>query len=144
MSVFGDIALIFWVGYQVIVAFKEEKEGQQRFGYLYGLMWEALGEPDHIRVYKYPGITYSEAELRQAFVAGVAQGRQNVKDPKVRNAIKLWVASYAVENDVDVPSATRGVITAIYNKSQKHKLRWPLEWPTPMPYTGIVGMVAGG
>jgi hypothetical protein len=49
--------VIIWVGYQLIEEFKAEKEDEKRFGYLYGVMWQALDESDHIRVYEDPSIT---------------------------------------------------------------------------------------
>ena len=143
LSVFGDVALIIWVAYQLIEAFKAEKEGELRFGYLYGVMWEALGESDHVRVYKNPGITYSAEELREAFVDGVAKGRKKGKELEIGNSIKLWVAAEAVHSGLGVWAAAHTVITEIYNKGQRHKSKWQLDWPTPFPYTGIVGMIAG-
>jgi len=144
LAVFGDIALIIWVGYQLIEAFKEEKESQVRFGYLYGVMWEALDHSDHIREYRGGGMTYTPEELREAFVEGVAQGRAKTKgDIKIKNGLKIWIASVAVQEGIDANGATRKVLTDIYNKKQRSKLRFPLEYPTPMPYAGIAGVLMG-
>lgn len=143
LRIVGDVALIIWVGYQVIEAFKSEKEGEKQFGYLYGVMWEALGEPDHVRVYKNPGITYSADELREAFVKGVAEGREKGKEAEIRNAINVWVGMVSARTGLGVWAAAHEVITEMYNKSQRFKARNQLEWSTPFPYTGIVGMLSG-
>jgi hypothetical protein len=137
LSVVGDIALIIWVGYQLIEAIKAEKENEREFGYLYGLMWQALDEPDHIRAYDEPGITYNAEELREAFVEGVAEGRKKGQETELRNAIQLWVASSALESGLGVWATAHTVITEIY--SRKAKTRGELEWPTPLPYTQFRG-----
>jgi hypothetical protein len=136
----GHIALIFWVGYKLIGAFESEKEGPRRLGYLYGVMWQALDEPDHIPVFDTPGMTYSAEELREAFVEGVAEGRKKGQETKIREGIKLWVASLAVESGLGEWAAAHIVITELSSKSQKRKPRYQLQWPTPFPYIGIVGL----
>lgn len=128
------------MGYQLNGAFKAEKDEVKRFGYLYGIMWQSLDERDHIRTYNAPGITYSADELRDAFVAGVAEGWEKAKEVEIHNAIKLWVASSAVESGLGVWAAAHEVITAIYCKSENTQLRYQLDWPTPFPYTGLVGL----
>jgi hypothetical protein len=141
LGVVGDIALIVWVGYQLIEAIKSEKENEVEFGYLYGVMWQALDEPDHIRAYDEPGITYSAEELREAFVEGVAEGRKKGQETELRNAIRLWVASSALESDLSVWATAHTVITKIY--SRKATPRGQLEWPTPLPYTQFRGFSQG-
>jgi hypothetical protein len=146
LSTIGDIFLIFWVGFEVIETFKEEKEDERRFGYLYGLMWEVLGEPDHMRVCNGPGITYSAEEHRAAFVEGAGEGRKRGKDAEISRAIKLWVAASAAaesrfggsaRTNVSIAAAT--VITELWEKQEKTTLRFPLAWPTPYPYEGVAG-----
>jgi hypothetical protein len=143
LSIVGDIGLIIWVGYQLITAFMDEKQDEVGFGYLYGVMWEALDEPDHIRVYKNDGMTYSAKELREAFVEGVGQGRNGGKDPKLRKAINTWIMVEMVQSGIDVWAAETTLITEQYNTHQRSKGRYPLGWPTPIPYSGIVGMIGG-
>jgi hypothetical protein len=137
LSALGDIALVIWVGYQVIEAFKAEKEDEKRFGYIYGVMWEALGEADHIRVYSAPGITYSEAELQEAFVEGVAEGRAKGRELAIKNGIKLWVASVAVESGLGEWAAAHQVITDIYDRATGRNSKYQLEWPAPMEFSGF-------
>jgi hypothetical protein len=144
VSVVGDVLLVIWVGYQVIEAFKAEKEDERKYGYLYGLMWEALDEPDHIRTYRAPGITYSEEELRDAFVAGVAEGRAKGAELDVKNPIKVWVAAVAAGEGIDEWAAETTVLTKLYDKAFDHESRFPQEWPTPRDYIGVAALFPPG
>jgi len=144
LSVVGDVLLVIWVGYQVIEAFKEEKEDQRKYGYLYGVLWEALDEPDHIRTYTAPGITYSEDELRDAFVEGVAEGRAKGADLEVKNPIKVWVAAVEVGEGIDEWAAKTTVLTALFDKAFDHESRFPQQWPTPFDYIGVAVLLPPG
>ena len=131
------------MAYELIKAFKGEKQGEHQFGFLYGLMWQALDEPDHIRVYNSRGTYYTAEELRDAFVDGVAEGRTKGKETELRNAIRLMVASSMVGSGLGAWAAAHQVITDIDDKWHKTKSRNQLDWPTPFPYTGgLIGLLS--
>lgn len=148
VSVFGDLALILLTAYELIKAFEGEKEGEHQFGFLYGIMWQALGEPDHIRVYNSRGTYYTAEELRDAFVDGVAEGRKKGAETEIRHAVWLMVAAESGLpvhrlGVVDVWVAAHQVITDIDDKWAKTKSRNQLDWPTPFPYTGgLIGLLS--
>src|SRR5436190_5386658 len=70
----SDALFVIWAGYQVVDAFMSEKRLEKQQGFVYGVMWQALDEPNHLPQFV-DGITYSADEHRDAFLEGVAEGR---------------------------------------------------------------------
>lgn len=128
----GYLATIIVVVYEVIDAFKSERRGSVKQGFVYGLMWEALDEPDHIPNFE-PGITYSAEEHEEAFKAGIADGRAKAKDPVVRNKIILAVVSVSLSSGLGEYYAANEVLSALWRRhrepspgdSDTDKIRWP-------------------
>jgi hypothetical protein len=128
----GGVALIVWTGFEVIDAFKGERRGEDLQGFVYGVMWQAMDEPDHLPKFA-PGITYSAEELQEAFVSGVQRGRQHAGDPKVRNRILLVVGVMAERTGFGEMWAAQQVLSEIWRDNREHTpgdtpqdlLMWP-------------------
>ena len=134
----GGVALVVWVGFEVIDAFKAERRGEELQGYVYGVMWQALDEPDHLPKFA-PGMTYSAEEHQEAFVSGVQRGREKARDPKVRNRIILTVAAMGEQTGFGELWAAQQVLSEIWRANRE---RAPgetdqdlLMWPTPYDRT---------
>jgi hypothetical protein len=114
----GGIALVVWVGFEVVEAFKSERRSEVIQGFAYGTMWQALNEPDHLPKFA-PGLTYSADELQEAFVEGVANGRDKARDVVTRNKIILAVARESLRSDLPLDAAQQ-VLSAIWRANREH------------------------
>jgi hypothetical protein len=133
----GYIFTVIWAGWAVIDAFRAERRRQHRRGFVYGVMWQALDEPDHIPEFD-PGITYSAEELREAFEEGVAQGRAKARDTVLRNKIILAVATRGLTTELGDFYAANEIISELWRSSRE---RTPgdsdtdtIPWPVPNDY----------
>lgn len=133
----GNIFTVIWVAWAVIDAFREERRRQHRRGFVYGVMWQALDEEDHIPEFD-PGITYSGEELREAFQEGVAEGRATATDTVLRNQIILAVATRGLSSGLGDFNAANEIISELW---RSHRERAPGEsdtdtipWPVPNDY----------
>jgi hypothetical protein len=138
LSVVGDIFLIVWVGFQVVDAFKSERRREELQGFVYGVMWQALDEPDQLPEFA-PGITYSAEEHKEAFVSGVQRGREKARDPKIRNWIIINVAAMSEQTGFGPLWAAQQVLSGIWRANRE---RAPgetdqdlLAWPKPYDRT---------
>ena len=128
----GSVALVVWSGYQVIDAFRGERRREELQGFVYGVMWQAMDEPDHLPKFA-PGITYSAEEHEEAFVSGVRRGREKASDPKVRNRIILVVAVMGERTGFGPMWASQQVLSEIWRANREHTpgdsdddlLMWP-------------------
>jgi len=139
----GHVAMIITVVYEVIDAFKSERRGSVKQGFVYGLMWESLDEPDHIPTFE-PGITYSAEEHEEAFRTGIADGRAKAKDPKVRNQIIVAVGTLSLSSGLGDYHAANEVLSALW---RKHRERSPgdsdtdtIRWPDPYDRNPLVSL----
>jgi hypothetical protein len=130
----GGIALVVWSGFQVIDAFKSERRLEEQQGFAYGVMWEAMNEPDHLPKFA-PGMTYSAEEHEEAFVSGVARGREKARDPKVRNRIIIAVAIKSQQTGFGDLWAGQQVLGEIWRANREHTPgdtdKDLLDWPQP-------------
>ena len=115
----GGLALVIWSGFQVIDAFKSERRMEELQGFVYGVMWEAMNEPDHLPKFA-PGMTYSAEEHEEAFVSGVARGREKARDPKVRNRIIIAVAIKSQQTGFGDLWAGQQVLSEIWRANREH------------------------
>jgi hypothetical protein len=128
----GALALVVWTGFEVIDAFKEERRREELQGYVYGVMWQALDQPDQLPEFA-PGITYSAEEHKEAFVSGVQRGREKASDPKVRNRIIITVAIMGEQTGFGELWAAQQVLSEIWRanrerapgETDKDLLMWP-------------------
>jgi hypothetical protein len=137
----GGIALIVWVGIQVITAFRAEKKEAAKLGVAYGTMWASLREPQHIPKFG-PGLNYSAEELREAFMEGVKEGQDKVElfvggldDPAkdVGSKIRHYVFLSVIKGGGDVWAVASELLWDMMNNAQEGP-RKPysfLGWPTP-------------
>ncbi|MGI8993335.1 MAG: hypothetical protein ACR2FP_03435 [Nocardioidaceae bacterium] len=131
----GHVAMIITIAWEVIDAFKSERRGSVRQGFVYGVMWESLGEPDHLPKFE-PGITYSAEEHEEAFKAGIAEGRAKAKDPKLRNQIILAVATLSLSSGYGDYYAANEVLSQLWRAyrepspgaSDTDTIRWPVPY----------------
>lgn len=130
----GGLALVIWSGFQVIDAFKSERRMEELQGFVYGVMWEAMNEPDHLPKFA-PGMTYSAEEHEEAFVSGVARGREKARDPKVRNRIIIAVAIRSQQTGFGDLWAGQQVLSEIWRANREHTPGDTdedlLDWPQP-------------
>jgi hypothetical protein len=135
MTVLGpvsDVLFIIWVGFEVVDAFKAERRQEKMQGSVYGVMWQALDQPDRLPQF-IDGITFSAEELREAFQEGVAEGRAKASDPVVRNQIILAVATLGVTSGLGDFYAATEVLSQLWRANREHspgdrdtdKLQWP-------------------
>lgn len=133
----GYIFTVIWVAWAVVDAFREERRRQHRRGFVYGVMWQALDEPDHIPEFD-PGITYSADELREAFQEGVADGRAKARDAVLRNQVILAVATHGLRSGLGDFNAANEIISELW---RSHREDSPgdsdtdtIPWPVPNDY----------
>lgn len=128
----GSVALVVWNGFQVIDAFRGERRREELQGFVYGVMWQAMDEPDHLPKFA-PGITYSAEEHEEAFVSGVRRGREKASDPKIRNRIIVVVAVMGARTGFGSMWASQQVLSEIWRDNREHTpgdsdddlLMWP-------------------
>jgi hypothetical protein len=128
----GGLALVIWSGFQVIEAFKSERRGEELQGFVYGVMWEAMDEPDHLPQFA-PGMTYSAEEHKEAFESGLKRGREKARDSKVRNRIIITVAVMGEKSGFGEMWAAQQVLSEIWRENREHTpgdrpddlLMWP-------------------
>jgi len=134
----GGVALVVWSGFQVIDAFRGERRREELQGFVYGVMWQALDEPDHLPKFA-PGLTYSAEEHQEAFVSGVRRGREKGSDPKVRNRIILVVAVMGERTGFGSMWAAQQVLSEIWRDNREHAPGDSddalLMWPKPFDRT---------
>lgn len=131
----GSVAFIAWVGFEVVDTFRGEKRREETQGYVYGLMWEALGEPDHLPAFA-PGITYSAEEHEEAFRSGVRKGRDKASEVKVKNHIMVSVGVLAARTGFGETWAAQQVLSEIWRQNRERApgegdddlLNWPKPW----------------
>ena len=70
----GAIAQVASAWYEVIHTFQLEIRREDQQGFVYGLMWEALDEPDQLPTFN-NGLAYTPEQHREAFLEGVRRGR---------------------------------------------------------------------
>lgn len=129
----SEVFLVIWVGYQVVDAFMAEKRSSKRQGFVYGLMWQALDEPDHLPAFV-DGMTYSADERREAFQEGIDEGRAKAQDPTVRNQIILAVATLGLSSGYGDFYAANQVLSQLWRAHREESpgdsdtdtLRWPV------------------
>jgi hypothetical protein len=133
----GSIFTVIWASWQVIDAFRAERRRQHRRGFVYGVMWQALDEPDHIPEFD-PGITYSAEELREAFQEGVAEGRDKARDTVLRNQIILAVATLGLTSELGDFYAANEIISQLWRSNREHTPgdtdTDTIPWPVPNDY----------
>jgi hypothetical protein len=134
----GAVTLVVLVGSEIVDAFKSEKRDEEIQGFCYGVMWEALNEPDRLPRFV-PGMSYSADELQSAFVQGVEDGREKAKDVKVRNRIILAVASLGLRTGFGNLYAAQQVLSAIWRANREPSPSDGdtdfLDWPQPCDRT---------
>jgi hypothetical protein len=134
----GGVAFVVWSGFEVVDAFRADRRREELQGFVYGVMWQALDEPDHLPKFA-PGITYSAEELEEAFVSGVRRGREKGSDPKVRNRIILVVAVMGERTGFGSMWAAQQVLSEIWRQNREHAPgdsdKPLLMWPKPMDRT---------
>ena len=140
VAVFLEPAIPFVVayetGHEIITAFGSGKRMEHAQGFVYGVMWQAMGEPDHLP--SFDGIFRlgtSPDELRQAFMQGVARGRAKAQDPTIRNRILLAVSSLGVTSGKGAPYAAQILLSQLWRSTRE---RSPADsesdtiaWPVP-------------
>lgn len=130
----SGLALVVWVGFEVVEAFTAEKRLEEQQGFAYGVMWEAMGEPDHIPKFV-DGITYSADEHREAFVSGVGQGREKGRDPKTRARIQLAVAVLGSQSGFGDYYAAGEILSDLWRHGREHSPgdsdTDTIPWPVP-------------
>jgi hypothetical protein len=133
----GAIALIVWVGIQVITAFAGEKKEAGKLGVAYGTVWAALGEPRHLPKFE-PGISYSPEEFREAFVEGVQEGEE--KASEVGKKIRRYVLGSMIKEDRDEGVVASELLWDIMNRAPKGPRQpWSfLGWPTPYDFDPLL------
>jgi hypothetical protein len=128
------VALVVWVGFEVVEAFTSEKRLEEQQGFAYGVMWEALGEPDHIPKFV-DGITYSADEHREAFMSGVSQGREKGRDPKTKGRIQLAVAVLGSQSGFGDYYAAGEILSDLWRHGREHSPgdsdTDTIPWPAP-------------
>ena len=138
----AGLALVVWVGFEVVEAFTSEKRLEEQQGFAYGAMWEAIGEPDHIPKFV-DGITYSADELREAFQSGVSQGREKGRDPKTRARIQLAVAVLGSQSGFGDYYAAGEILSDLWRHGREHSPgdsdTDTIPWPVP-PDRGLQGI----
>ena len=131
---FAAVAFIAWVGFEVIDAFESERRLEEQQGFVYGLMWEAMGEADHLPEFV-DGITYSAAEHREAFTSGVQQGREKARDAKLRAQLQLQVATLGARTGFGDTYAAGELLSALWRHGREHSPgdsdTDTLPWPVP-------------
>lgn len=137
----GGIATIVFVVASLVDAFEYEKRRVVRLGYVYGMMWEAMGEADHWPNTA-PGITYSAEEKLAAFQQGAAQGRADARGDKALR-IRTAVAVASLTHPGGVFGASFDVLDALWDQGREKPVgdRSPdhLNWPQPWDET-VLGM----
>lgn len=131
----GHVCTVISAVYEVVDAFRSEKRRQHSRGFVYGVMWQALDEPDHIPAFD-PGISYSAEELRAAFVQGVAEGRTKAQDPLVRNQVILAVATLGLSSGLGDFYAANEVLSQLWRATRERSpgdsdtdtIRWPVPY----------------
>ena len=131
----GDVFLVIWVGYKVIDAFMSEWRLEKQQGFVYGVMWQSLDEPDHMPAFV-DGMTYSADEHRDAFQEGVAEGRAQARDPEVRNQVILAVATLGLSSGYGDFYAANEVLSQLWRAKREHTpgdsdtdtIRWPVPY----------------
>jgi hypothetical protein len=131
----ADVFLVVWVGFQVVDAFRSERRSSYTQGFVYGVTWQALDEPDHLPVFA-DGLTYSADEHREAFVEGIAEGRAKAQDPIVRNRVILAVAALALTSGMGNFYAANKVLSELWRSnrepspgdSETDTIRWPVPY----------------
>ena len=136
----GAVANVVLVGFEVIEAFTSEKRLEEEQGFVYGVMWQALGEPDHIPTFV-DGITYSAGEHREAFVDGVNQGREKGRDPKTRGRIQLAVAVLGSQTGFGDTYAAGEILSDLWRHAREHSPgdsdTDTIPWPVPPDRGGV-------
>ena len=127
----GTIASTIIMLWAVVDAFGTGRRLREQEGFCYGVMWQTFGLPDADKVFQ-PWAGDSADDLRQAFFAGVAEGREKADDPKVHNAILMDVAYYRATINGDDWSAQQNVINDLWKQTRETDLAkdW-LSWPKP-------------
>jgi len=92
---------------------------EEQQGFVYGVMWEAMNERDHLPRIA-PGMTYTAEEHEEAFVSGVARGREKARDPKVRNRIIIAVAIKSQQTGFGDLWAGQQVLSEIWRANREH------------------------
>jgi hypothetical protein len=138
LSVVGDIFLVVWVGFEVVGAFTSERRGEEIQGFAYGVMWQALDQPDQLPKFA-PGMTYSAEEHQEAFESGVKSGREKAGDPKIRNWIILTVVAMSEKTGFGELWAAQQVLSGIWRANREHAPGETdqdlLMWPRPYDRT---------
>jgi hypothetical protein len=131
---FAAAVFIAWVGFQVVEAFESEKRLEEQQGFVYGLMWDVMGESDHLPTFV-DGITYSADEHREAFTTGVQQGRQKGQDPKIRGRLQLHIATLGARTGLGDFNAAGQTLSDLWRQVREHSPgdsdKDTLPWPIP-------------
>jgi hypothetical protein len=131
----GAISLIASSAYHVVRAFTLAKRSPHQQGFVYGVMWQALDEPDHLPAFV-DRFSYSADELREAFKQGVAEGRVKGQDPRVRNQIILAVAALGLNSGMGDFYAANKILSQLWRSirepspgdSDTDTIRWPVPY----------------
>jgi hypothetical protein len=131
----GDVFLVICVGFKVIDTFMSERRSSYIQGFGYGVMWQSLDEPDHLPAFA-DGIAHPADEHREAFVAGIADGRAKAQDTKVRNRIILAVAILGLTSGMGDYYAANEVLSQLWRAkresapgdSDTDTIRWPIPY----------------
>jgi hypothetical protein len=109
----ADTVIILWT---VARAFGTGTRLQEQEGFCYGVMWETFGLPNGEKEFVLTLAGDSADDLRQAFLDGVAQGREKARDVKIHNAIMLAVAYYMAAG----PASDAGILIKTTYNSGDH------------------------
>jgi hypothetical protein len=126
----GMIASVILVGWETIHAFGTGLRLQEQQGFCYGVMWQACGlSNQHKNFIDWAGDT--AGELKEAFYAGVSDGRAKAGDAATHNRVMLVIAYYQASSG-DLDWARHRVLNDLWQHVRENNLgRDDLAWPVP-------------